>query len=111
TLKLFVLFGSVSGRFGNAGQADYAAANEVLNRFAWRLTSEWPRARVVCINWGPWTSSGMAKDAVRAKLAQRGLVPIDSVSGCRFLTDELEFGRCQDVELVVGEGPWGELRQ
>ena len=33
-LRFLVLFSSVSGRFGNRGQADYAAASEVLGRLA-----------------------------------------------------------------------------
>ena len=32
TLRFFILFGSVAGRYGNSGQSDYAAANELLNR-------------------------------------------------------------------------------
>ena len=36
-LSLVVLFSSVSGFFGNTGQCDYAAANEILNRCARRL--------------------------------------------------------------------------
>ena len=35
-LRFLVFFGSVSGRFGNRGQADYAAASEVLNKLAQR---------------------------------------------------------------------------
>ena len=33
-LSFLVFFSSISGRFGNRGQCDYAAANEVLNKLA-----------------------------------------------------------------------------
>src|SRR5260370_31662387 len=33
-LRRMLLFSSVSGVFGNAGQTDYALPNEVLNKFA-----------------------------------------------------------------------------
>src|SRR6185312_4739201 len=32
TLRFFVMFGSVAGRYGNSGQSDYGVANELLNR-------------------------------------------------------------------------------
>src|SRR5262249_21386846 len=35
-LRVLVLFSSSTGRFGRSGQADYAAANEVLNKTAWQ---------------------------------------------------------------------------
>nr|MBA3947194.1 SDR family NAD(P)-dependent oxidoreductase [Herpetosiphonaceae bacterium] len=58
TLRFLVFFSSVSGRFGNRGQADYAAANEVLNKLAIYLDQRWA-THVVAINWGPWEKLGM----------------------------------------------------
>ena len=56
-LRLLVFFTSVAGVFGNRGQADYAAANEVVNRLAMQLDRRWEHTRVVAINWGPWENS------------------------------------------------------
>ena len=106
SLKLLVLFGSVAGRFGNPGQGDYAAANEVLNRMAWHLRHEWPEVRVVAINWGPWADSGMASEAVQRELRARGIEPIATVDGAGYFTQELRHGRPDDVELIIGSGPW-----
>lgn len=106
TLGLFVQFGSVSGRFGNPGQADYAAANELLNRLGWYLRGHWPRTRVVTINWGPWDGAGMANEAVRRNLIRRGIQPLDRESGIRFLTAELSYGAADQAEVVAGDGPW-----
>src|SRR5262249_39201390 len=39
-LRFLVFFSSIAGRFGNRGQADYVAANEVLNKLARRLDRE-----------------------------------------------------------------------
>ncbi|PYT13966.1 MAG: polyketide synthase, partial [Acidobacteria bacterium] len=74
-LKFFVLFCSVAGRFGNAGQCDYAAANETLDALALQLDRVWP-GRVVSINWGPW-NTGMASAGIQERFAARGvqLVP------------------------------------
>ena len=107
-LKLFVLFSSVAGRAGNEGQGDYAAANEVLNRFAWLLHAEHPMARVVSIAWGPWASRGMASDSVRARLLERGIEPIEPAAGRALLAIEMVSTRRQDVEIVAGLGPWDE---
>jgi malonyl CoA-acyl carrier protein transacylase/NAD(P)-dependent dehydrogenase (short-subunit alcohol dehydrogenase family) len=107
-LQWVVLFGSVSGRFGNPGQTDYAAANEVLNRLAWSLHRQWPGTRVMTINWGPWRSVGMAGDATLALLKARGIQAIDPPAGRRFLVDELRAGALDDVEIIAGAGPWAE---
>ena len=108
TLKLAVFFGSVSGRAGSPGQTDYAAANEVLNRFAWWLRGQWTSARVVTINWGPWASSGMATPLVQAQLKKRGILPIEVEAGCAFFADEIKWGAMGDVEVLAGAGPWAE---
>ena len=105
TLKWVAFFTSVAGRYGNRGQADYAAANEALNRYAWQLSRRWKDTRVMAINWGPW-DAGMASDAVKAKFREQGILPIPVDAGARYFLDELAYGPKSEVELVVGEGPW-----
>ena len=105
-LRWVVLFGSVSGRFGNPGQTDYSAANEVLNRLAWSMRRQWPATRVMAVNWGPWRGTGMADTATLALIRARGILPIDPAAGCRFLVDELRAGALDDVEVIAGAGPW-----
>lgn len=107
SLRLLVLFSSIAGRYGNRGQADYAAANEVMNRFAWRMSREFPAARVVAINWGPWASVGMASEAINRQFRERSIVPIGTRAGCRFLMDEIAYAGREDAEVIAGEGPWG----
>lgn len=105
-LKLMVYFGSVSGRFGNQGQTDYAAANEVLNRFAWLCKKEWPSTRTVVVNWGPWSGTGMASPLVINLLKRQGIVQISPEQGCEFFLNELRNGNPDEVEVVAGDGPW-----
>ena len=106
SLKLFVLFSSVAGRYGNRGQSDYAAANEILNRLAWQLDQNWPTTRVVALNWGPWDTTGMASEEVKRQFRERGVIPISLSAGRQFFADELLYGRKGDVEVIVGEAPW-----
>ena len=100
-LRFLVMFGSVSGRFGNRGQADYAAASEVLARLAHELDHRWA-ARVVCIDWGPWRSRGMVSAALEEEFARRGVSLIDVGAGCRLLMQELAGGRKGEAEVVIG---------
>lgn len=106
SLKLLVLFSSVAGRYGNRGQSDYAAANEVMNRFAWHMARSWSNTRVVAINWGPWDTTGMASEEVKRQFRERGIIPIPLSAGRQFFIDELHYGRKGETEVVAGEGPW-----
>jgi NAD(P)-dependent dehydrogenase (short-subunit alcohol dehydrogenase family) len=106
-LRFLAFFSSVSGRFGNRGQADYAAANEVLNKLAAHLDAHWP-ARVVAVNWGPWDGSNMVGEAVRDQFVRRGVQLIEASSGCNALIEELVAGRKGEPEVILGGGPWGE---
>ncbi|MCE1255042.1 MAG: SDR family NAD(P)-dependent oxidoreductase, partial [Anaerolineae bacterium] len=58
--RAVVLFGSVAGRFGNAGQTDYAAANDLLNKIAAALHHDYPALKAISIDWGAWAEVGMA---------------------------------------------------
>ena len=111
SLKLLVLFGSVAGRYGNRGQSDYAAANEVINRLAWQMDQLWSNTRVVTINWGPWDTTGMASEEVKRQLKNQGIIPINLQAGCQFFIDELRYGHKGETEIVAGEGSWATYEQ
>jgi acyl transferase domain-containing protein/NAD(P)H-dependent flavin oxidoreductase YrpB (nitropropane dioxygenase family) len=103
--RLLVFFSSVAGRFGNRGQSDYAAANEVLNKLAVYLDARWP-GRVVALNWGPWRKTGMVSDEVERQFQERGVQVIDPADGRRVLDQELRLGSKGEREVVLGQGPW-----
>ncbi len=100
-LRFLVFFSSVSGRFGNVGQSDYAAASEVLAKLAHELDASWP-ARVVAIDWGPWRSAGMVSPWLEQEFARRGVALIGLDEGCRMLEEELSRGRDGEAEVVIG---------
>jgi NAD(P)-dependent dehydrogenase (short-subunit alcohol dehydrogenase family) len=98
-LKFLVFFGSVSGRFGAAGQVDYSAANEVLNKLAGDLRRRW-LAQVVCINWGPW-DGGMVSDGRRQVYAAHGVGLIPVEAGTEAFLAEFRLGGRPSAEVVV----------
>ncbi len=106
SLKLFIFFSSTAGRFGNRGQSDYSAANEVINRFAWWMRKQWPNVKVRSINWGPWDHPGMASDKINKRFVEMGIVPIQPETGCRFFMDEIHFSDGGPSEVIAGKGPW-----
>ena len=105
-LKFAAFFSSVAGRFGNRGQADYAAANDVLNKLALWLDRRW-EGRVVSMIWGPWSGVGMVSD-LEGHLGRQGLGMITPGEGRARLGDELAFGLKGNVEVIVA-GDLGNL--
>jgi acyl transferase domain-containing protein/NAD(P)H-dependent flavin oxidoreductase YrpB (nitropropane dioxygenase family) len=101
SLRFLVLFSSVSGRFGNRGQADYAAASEVLGKLAHELDRVWP-ARVVSVDWGPWRAAGMVSSWLEEEFARRGVALIELDEGARMLDEELSRGSKGEAEIVIG---------
>ncbi|MGQ0629466.1 MAG: SDR family NAD(P)-dependent oxidoreductase [Sporichthyaceae bacterium] len=110
-LGFFVLFGSVSGVFGNRGQCDYAAANDALDALARAWETRFT-GRVVSVDWGPWLPSGlvsggaaggMVSDELLRNYARSGVGPIHPSDGVAALLGELAHGAAPQVVYVCAE--------
>jgi malonyl CoA-acyl carrier protein transacylase len=101
SLKYLVLFSSVTARIGNNGQADYAMANEVLNKIAQQESVTRPDCKVTAINWGPW-DGGMVCSALKRKFEKNGveLIPLDAGASC--MISEMMGHTGGPVEVVIG---------
>ena len=106
SLKLLLLFSSTSGFFGNPGQVDYAAANEILNRIARRLNGRGP-LRVVALNWGPWSGAGMVTPEVAKQFRERGVGMVTVAAGRAAAWREIARPD-GPVRVLLGPGAWNK---
>jgi acyl transferase domain-containing protein/NAD(P)H-dependent flavin oxidoreductase YrpB (nitropropane dioxygenase family) len=105
SLKFLVFFSSIAACFGNTGQADYAAANGVLDKLAAHLDRSW-QAHVFSVNWGPWAETGMVSPALHGLFVARGIDPIATRDGVRSLDWEMRNRRKGEGGVILGRGPW-----
>ncbi|KJZ72673.1 hypothetical protein HIM_07865 [Hirsutella minnesotensis 3608] len=92
-LDLFVLFSSVSGIMGAAGQGNYAAANTFLDALAYRRRAE--KQPATSVAWGLWTGEGMAANMSASCLARylrSGLDPLSPEDGLELLGQAARSG-------------------
>ncbi len=99
-LRLLCCFSSVAARFGNPGQADYAMANEVLNKVSQAEARRRPGCRVKSINWGPW-DGGMVTPGLRGHFRALGVPLLQVDRGARLFLDELA-DPSGEVEVTIG---------
>ncbi|MEG8184594.1 SDR family NAD(P)-dependent oxidoreductase [Nocardia terpenica] len=91
-LELLCVFSSIAACYGNAGQCDYAMANEVVTQ----LAAAEQRGREGClvrvIAWGPW-DGGMVDKSLAAHFRAAGMPLIPPASGAQAFIEEL----CEDA--------------
>ncbi|MGW2747061.1 SDR family oxidoreductase [Streptomyces sp. NPDC001450] len=104
-----VLFGSIAAVLGNRGQADYAAANDALER----LGADWAERtghRALTVHWGPWAPSGIHSGMVGEELgreyARRGVKLIDPDEGTAALLRELAWADRPARAVVYTASGW-----
>jgi hypothetical protein len=89
-LAWICLFSSAAARAGNAGQADYAMANEILNKVAAaEARRRGDRTQVVSLGWGPW-DGGMVTPGLARHFASRGVGLIPLEEGAAAFVREIE---------------------
>ncbi|WP_171908701.1 SDR family NAD(P)-dependent oxidoreductase [Streptomyces nanshensis] len=101
-LRHLVLFTSVAGLLGNAGQADYAAANEALCRFAASWRHRRPGQHVVAIDWGAW-DGGMVGPELRELFTSRGVRLLAPATGARAFVEQFAADALDETRVLVGE--------
>jgi enediyne polyketide synthase len=85
-LKLLVTFGSIIGRAGLRGQADYATANDWLTDLTRRVQRDHPQCRCLALEWSVWSGAGMGERlGVLESLTREGISPISVDDGIEVL--------------------------
>ncbi|UQX03803.1 type I polyketide synthase [Streptomyces sp. RerS4] len=104
-LSAFVLFSSVTGTLGTAGQGNYAAANAYLDALAEQRRAAGLAA--TSIAWGPWAEGGMATDgALEARMRKGGVPPMAAESAVDALHRALD---ANDTVVTVVDVDWARF--
>ena len=78
-LDFFICFSSIASLLGSPGQANYAAANAVMDALAhYRHRQGLP---ALSINWGPFAEKGMAAKISERTMPESGITPMTPAMG------------------------------
>ncbi len=97
-----VVFSSIAGRFGNAGQTDYAAANDLLCKSVSRMRRDGV-TRGIAIDWTAWSGIGMASRGSIPKMMElAGIDMLPPQHGVPVVRRELTAAGSGGEVLVAG---------
>jgi len=107
SLKSVVALSSISGRFGNAAQSDYSAANAYLNSWIIKLKSN-KKLNAFSFLTSGWKDYGMAwrNDFVRTGSEEMGLNLIEPNLAVKSFIEEFESLN-DDSEIIIHKGLTG----
>ena len=98
-----VAFSSIAGRFGNAGQTDYSAANDLLCKITSSFRRTRPATRGIVIDWTAWGGIGMAtRGSIPKMMELAGIDMLPPEAGIPLIRRELTAGGTRG-EIVVAQ--------
>jgi NADP-dependent 3-hydroxy acid dehydrogenase YdfG len=98
SLRSLMTFSSVTARFGNEGQVDYTAANDMIAKMLLEFRRKNPKTRVKIFDWTAWEGAGMAtSETVNKVLRERGLTFLPLADGVAHFMSELGDTRSPEV--------------
>ncbi|GGU95893.1 polyketide synthase [Streptomyces albospinus] len=102
-LRLLITFGSIIGRAGLRGQADYATANDWLTDLTRRIRDSYPNCRCIALEWSVWSGTGMgARLGVLESLMREGIEPIPTDEGITVLKQAIADPQAPTALVVMG---------
>lgn len=101
-LKYFIAFGSISGRFGANGHADYSLANDMLAKLVTWYRQQRPGVGAMTFHWHAWGDIGMAvKGGTELGLEQIDIKLMPAQEGVEHLITELCAGVPESEILIT----------
>jgi NAD(P)-dependent dehydrogenase (short-subunit alcohol dehydrogenase family) len=98
-----VVFSSIAGRFGNAGQTDYSSANDLLCKITSNFRTTRPATRGIAIDWTAWGGIGMAtRGSIPKVMELAGIDMLPPEAGIPLIRRELTAGATRG-EIVIGQ--------
>jgi acyl transferase domain-containing protein/NAD(P)-dependent dehydrogenase (short-subunit alcohol dehydrogenase family)/acyl carrier protein len=98
-----VVFSSIAGRFGNAGQTDYSAANDLLCKMTSSFRTYRPQTRGIAIDWTAWGGIGMAtRGSIPKMMELAGIDMLPPEAGIPLVRRELVSGGTRG-EVVIAQ--------
>ena len=98
-----VVFSSVAGRFGNQGQTDYSAANDLLCKITSSFRTARPDTRGLALDWTAWGGIGMAtRGSIPKIMEMAGVQMLPPEAGVAWIRRELTSGTADGEVIVAG---------
>ena len=98
-----VAFSSVAARFGNSGQTDYAAANDLLCKVISSMRASRPQTRGLALDWTAWGGIGMAtRGSIPKIMEMAGVQVLPPEAGVAWIRRELISSAYTGEVVVAG---------
>ena len=98
-----LVFSSIAGRFGNGGQTDYSAANDLLCKSVSSFRTTRPQTRGIAIDWTAWEGIGMAsRGSIPKMMALAGIDMLPPAIGIPVVRREITAAGVGREIVVAG---------